>query len=850
MKYSTVRASPWAFSAALCLLSAMGNATSLPAPAALPVPNVLIEMPARLTTSVLQSTGKLVVAGDLTRANGAPVIRIARFRADGSVDPGWSSPAWEDWASVFALAVDSSDRIYVAGAFSATGGVASNGLIRLLPDGAVDPSWDPQISGLVSTIALDEAHGVIYAGGALFGVHGLTPSGLVKIPTQGDGTPDGSWLPTVEPSYNITGMVQNGGALYISGGFRKINGVTHPNLAKLDAGGVGTLDAPWAPVTGVGARAIAHDPVSGKLLVVGSYVGPCAGLSPVDESGTGQSDASWCPDASAGGSVSNVSVDAAARVVFVGGDFTTFGGVATKHAARVSLDGAGATDASWKPQFEGSVNRMQQRSDGKLYALGSFRGFDGQPYESIGLVDASGHRDPSFQGWATGDLSNLVYRSTRRAGGNEVYLQGSFTRVGGQLRAGMAKIVDGALDSAWSPTSVDALSVSAWQALPDGSGVIVSQHVGNGSFQLRKLDATTGAQVAGFTPLPVDGGVSAFAVDGDDVYAGGSFEMAGGLPRARLAKLSGTTGAIDPAWNPGANDRVRNIVFSAGQIYASGDFTALGGMARPGVGRLSSTGAGGVDAVWSPVLPVGSVQAIAPDPSNGAVFLAGGYLDSGALSRRGVARLDAITGALSASFDAHLGDPSGTQVLVDGHGGVLVAGYFSFANGVERDALVRLNASDGSLDTAWDPASRNHQGSYLLASTPGGAVELTGGFGTVGGAERTGLVRLPVEVARVTATSGGTDPSPPGVAYPVSATVAGVFDQPTGSLRFDDGHGNSCQAPLTGASATCTMAAPISGTVMVTVTYQPDVDAFSAATASFSHSVTPLADPVFGDSFE
>ncbi len=79
-----------------------------------------------------------------------------------------------------------------------------------------------------------------------------------------------------------------------------------------------------------------------------------------------------------------------------------------------------------------------------------------------------------------------------------------------------------------------------------------------------------------------NGDVSALAVSGGDVYAGGDFTQIGGQSRNRIAKLSSTgTGAADPSWNPDANNGVYALAVSGGDVYAGGDFTRSAAEPQP-----------------------------------------------------------------------------------------------------------------------------------------------------------------------------------------------------------------------------------------------------------------------------
>src|SRR5206468_131447 len=83
-----------------------------------------------------------------------------------------------------------------------------------------------------------------------------------------------------------------------------------------------------------------------------------------------------------------------------------------------------------------------------------------------------------------------------------------------------------------------------------------------------------------------NGGVSAIAVTGTDVYAGGTFSTAGGASANNIARWDGSQ------WYPlgsgasnGVNGDVHAIAISGTNVYAGGDFTAAGGASANHIAR-------------------------------------------------------------------------------------------------------------------------------------------------------------------------------------------------------------------------------------------------------------------------
>jgi hypothetical protein len=92
--------------------------------------------------------------------------------------------------------------------------------------------------------------------------------------------------------------------------------------------------------------------------------------------------------------------------------------------------------------------------------------------------------------------------------------------------------------------------------------------------------AGTGSVNAGFTASVTSGSVKAIAASGSSVYAGGTFTVADGQARSRLASFDAQTGALNTGFNAVPNDTVRTLAVGNGEIYAGGEFTTMNGLTR------------------------------------------------------------------------------------------------------------------------------------------------------------------------------------------------------------------------------------------------------------------------------
>ena len=85
------------------------------------------------------------------------------------------------------------------------------------------------------------------------------------------------------------------------------------------------------------------------------------------------------------------------------------------------------------------------------------------------------------------------------------------------------------------------------------------------------------------------GGVAALAVSGSDLYAGGVFTTAGGVAANNIAKWNGSSWT---ALGSGMNGVVYALAVSGSDLYAGGYFTTAGGSAA----KTSPNGTGAVGA--------------------------------------------------------------------------------------------------------------------------------------------------------------------------------------------------------------------------------------------------------------
>jgi hypothetical protein len=144
--------------------------------------------------------------------------------------------------------------------------------------------------------------------------------------------------------------------------------------------------------------------------------------------------------------------------------------------------------------------------------------------------------------------------------------------------------------------------------------------------RIAALDATINTNNAtAWNPsaaLGMSSTVSALAVSGTTVYAGGNFLAIGGQSRSNIAALDATLNVnMATAWDPGADADVFALLVDGTTVYAGGFFFNIGGQIRPGIAALDATVNTNNATTWYPNATSGANSF----SKSGSTIYAGGY---------------------------------------------------------------------------------------------------------------------------------------------------------------------------------------------------------------------------------
>lgn len=193
---------------------------------------------------ILQSDGKIIIAGAFTSYNSVARNKIARLNSDGSLDSafilGNGTAINIDSGGIESIAIRPDNKIMIGGSFTTnlTGFNPTDRLARLNSDGSFDLSFQSG-SGPNSSVEsiIIQPDGKILLGGDFTSYRNLSRKGICRI--NDDGSIDG----TFNPGTGISGgsfkniNLLTDGSIFIYGAFTSYDGTAKNCIAKLNSNG-------------------------------------------------------------------------------------------------------------------------------------------------------------------------------------------------------------------------------------------------------------------------------------------------------------------------------------------------------------------------------------------------------------------------------------------------------------------------------------------------------------------------------------------------------------------------------------------------------------------------------------
>lgn len=266
-----------------------------------------------------------------------------------------------------------------------------------------------------------------------------------------------------------------------------------------------------------------------------------------------------------------------------------------------------------------------------------------------------------------------------------------------------------------------------------------------GSDYFAAIDITTGIPLSFHTG--VDNEIRNIEIIGTDILISGAFKTAGGALRPGMAAFDLTTGNLLP-FDPFICDNAANNVwvstfeYDSGYIYLGGRFDYIRDTARSNIARVDAI-TGSLDASWSADSP-NDVYKIQKNGSK--LYVSGKFNTIDAQARNKVARFDLPSGSLDTwDPDITAGGSDVIRHLVFDSGNVYLFGEIDGAGGNPRMHAAAVLESDGSA-LSWDPQIDD---GYRVwdAFIKDGKMYISGHFGSIQGQPRSGFAVVDLATA-------------------------------------------------------------------------------------------------------
>jgi hypothetical protein len=496
----------------------------------------------------------LYAGGKFTLAGGVNAPRVAKWNGTSWSSLGTGISELGSWVYTLTSYNDGSGpALYVGGNFMIAGGVASPNLSRW--DGTSWSEVGPRGTGtngsVLALTTFDDGSGLsLYSGGD------FNTTGGISTPNLGvwDGT---SWSAVGTPGHGMSEQVRalavfddgTGEELYAGGAFLAAGDTFTPRIAKWDGASWSALGAPGSGMNDVVLALTVFDDGSGPALYAGgsfTTAGDVPAAHIAKWSGT-----SWSPL----GSGLDLKVyaltvfdDGSGPALYAGGTFTTAGGVAALRVAKWN----GTSWSALGPPGSGMnalVLELTVFDDGSgpaLYAGGSFTTAGGVPAAHVAKWNGTSWSAMGFgfDSWVNA-LTVFDFGT-----GPMLYAGGAFTSSGGFPALSVAQWNGTSWSAVGSGIGGTAVEVETMTVFDDGSGPTL---VAGGTFTtagsvpvlcIARWNGTTWSAF-GAPGSGTNQGVYALAAFDDgsdrdaDLYVGGIFSTAGGLPSANIAEWHG-----------------------------------------------------------------------------------------------------------------------------------------------------------------------------------------------------------------------------------------------------------------------------------------------------------------------
>ncbi|HRQ31125.1 MAG TPA: delta-60 repeat domain-containing protein, partial [Saprospiraceae bacterium] len=407
-------------------------------------------------TIAIQADGNILVGGNFLSYQSEQVGRMVRLYQNGEIDTTFLIENGFD-GSVSKITIQHDNKIIVGGIFKVFQNIQREALVRILPNGDLDETFNPLISyfgqspAKVSEIALQPNKNILIIGNFHLGDNNQTKY-IASLDSKGKLNPE------FNSEININGpikaaYVQSNGKILIGGSFTRINEQYRPGIARLNVDG--SLDESFQTF-GIHIHLqfhigeIVQFPNHEKIVIGGLFDSKTdknrwhfAILNP-----TGSIDATFNPQSGFGDTGFN---DAVHEIgiqddgkILVSGSFTSYFGMPSNNLVRLAENGEFDPSFSIGTGFNKEVTLIRIQPDGKILVVGEFNSFNGIQANRFVRLNTDGSLDESFK---IGSGFDSYIHDIAIQADEKILIGGSFKKYNGQNTGGLVRLnPDGSID--------------------------------------------------------------------------------------------------------------------------------------------------------------------------------------------------------------------------------------------------------------------------------------------------------------------------------------------------------------------------------------------------------------------
>jgi uncharacterized repeat protein (TIGR01451 family)/uncharacterized delta-60 repeat protein len=721
-----------------------------------------------IATTTIQTDGKVIIGGAFNSYNGTPVNRIARLNIDGSLDTDFVVGTGAN-SQVSTTAVQTDGKVIIGGLFTSYNGTPVNRIARLNSDGSLDNTFNvgTGANSSILTTAV-QTDGKVIIGGLFTSYNGTPVNRIARL--NSDGSLDTDFVVGTGASSNVyTTTIQTDGKVIIGGVFSSYNGTPRNRIARLNIDG--SLDTDFVVGTGanitVWTTTIQSD---GKVIIGGeftSYNGtPRSRIARLNNDGSLDTD--FVVGTGANGAVSTISIQSDGKVI-IGGGFTNYNGTTRNRIARLNTNGSLDTDFVVGTGANSSILTTAVQTDGKVIIGGLFTSYNGTLRSNRARLDTDGSLDITFN---VGTGANGAVLTTVIQSDGKVIIGGSFVSYNGTARNRIARLhTDGSLDTTFNIGNGANNTVSTITMQSDGKVIIggdFTNYNGTPINRIARLNTDGTLDPTFNVGNGADNWIHTIAVQGDGkIMIGGDFTSYNSTPINRIARLN-VDGTLDSTFNVGDGADLRVLttyIQTDGKILIGGEFDRYDNILRRRIARINMDGSldnsfDSGNVFIDQAMGAGSISKILPRNHDKFVVL-GFFSDYGLINHILSINND---GTIDNTYNIGIGaNGSVFSASMQDDGKLIIGGGFTSYNGIAKNRIARLN-SNGSLDNTFNVGTGANNTVQSIEIQDDGNVIIGGSFTSYNNQPSPYIIRL----------HGSTEYVPLGT-YTTSLTTTGLL---------------------------------------------------------------------------